>query len=194
MQKNCSNFLSPNFIELSWELCSQNQFIIIFRFWRDKKWWKTLISWYLQRNIESMLVKFCLFIFVKLYDLNYQMKKRSTKKKNCLEIINFNIFSLLDWKLTVIQIGLVVKIFRPGLWNFSTKKLELFFYKIFFSELIYDESKSNGNVFFRVIWCETPCITMSSNDVQIQYTTRFIRSSQLHKVLFIRSVFRKRNE
>ena len=51
-----------------------------------------------------------------------------------------------------------------GEWNsqlnsrkFGNKKLEQFFCMKLFSELIYHISKSNGNVFFGVIWCETHC-------------------------------------
>ena len=43
--------------------------------------------------------------------------------------------------------------------KFGDKKLEWFFCMELFSELIYHVSKSNGNVFFGVIWCETHCIT-----------------------------------
>ena len=34
LQKDYSNFWSPNFIDLSWELCNLHQFKVIFRFWR----------------------------------------------------------------------------------------------------------------------------------------------------------------
>ena len=43
--------------------------------------------------------------------------------------------------------------------KFGDKKLEQFFCMELFSELIYHVSKSNGNVFFGVIWCETHCNT-----------------------------------
>ena len=41
--------------------------------------------------------------------------------------------------------------------KFGDKKLEQFFCMKLFSVLIYYVSKSNGNVFFGVIWCETHC-------------------------------------
>ena len=85
-------------------------------------------------------------------------KKKYKNKKNCLEIINFNIFFIIGLKIDCNSNWVSGQNFPPRSMKFFYKKLELFFYKILFSELIYDESKSNGNVFFRVIWCETPCI------------------------------------
>ena len=84
-------------------------------------------------------------------------KKKYKNKKNCLEIINFNIFFIIGLKIDCNSNWVSGQNFPPRSMKFFYKKLELFFYKILFSELIYDESKSNGNVFFRVIWCETPC-------------------------------------
>ena len=85
-------------------------------------------------------------------------KKKYKNKKNCLEIINFYIFFIIGLKIDCNSNWVSGQNFPPRSMKFFYKKLELFFYKILFSELIYDESKSNGNVFFRVIWCETPCI------------------------------------
>ena len=84
-------------------------------------------------------------------------KKKYKNKKNCLEIINFNIFFIIGLKIDCNSNWVSGQNFPPRSMKFFYKKLELFFYKILFSELIYDKSKSNGNVFFRVIWCETPC-------------------------------------
>ena len=80
------------------------------------------------------------------------MKKKSIKtKKNCLKIINFIIFFIIGLKIDCNSNWVSGQNFPPRSMKFFYKKLELFFYKILFSELIYDESKSNGNVFFRVI-------------------------------------------
>ena len=106
---------------------------------------------------KILFIYFCQIIWSKLSN----EKKKYKNKKNCLEIINFNIFFIIGLKIDCNSNWVSGQNFPPRSMKFFYKKLELFFYKILFSELIYDESKSNGNVFFRVIWCETPCTTLS---------------------------------
>ena len=126
---------------------------------------------------KILFIYFCQIIWSKLSN----EKKKYKNKKNCLEIINFNIFFIIGLKIDCNSNWVSGQNFPPRSMKFFYKKLELFFYTIFFSELIYDESKSNGNVFFRVIWCETPCTYQIY--IKIDTQMRISRLKSFWKVL-----------